>query len=69
VCNSNHGATLEAFVNQLLDSSLSNNVDVGSGFVKDDNFVLLEGSSANTDDGFLSRTKIVTVGVDMEVQE
>jgi len=42
-------AVLESRIYQLVDFLLGNNVDVGRGFVQNDDFVLSEDGPANAD--------------------
>jgi hypothetical protein len=52
--NSEHCAVLEFFVYQFLDHLLSFNVDIGSCFIKENDFVLTENSSADLNERLLT---------------
>jgi len=50
MCDGQHGAAGELLLDESLDSLLGLQVDVGSGFVEDDDLVLSEDCSADADE-------------------
>jgi hypothetical protein len=67
--NGYHGTVLEALLDHFLDLVFGDEVDVGRSFIEDDDFTLLHNSSADANDGFLTRTEIATLLVNVESEE
>ena len=59
---------LELLSDELLNFLLSDNIDICSGLIQDDNFVTAKNGSHNTDELLLSDTKIVSLFLDLELE-
>lgn len=69
VGDNDHGAVFEALLDQLLYGLLGHDVDVGGGFVQDDDLVLSEDGAADADERLLARAQVLAAGPNVEVQE
>jgi len=58
--NSQHCASLELLMDELLDLLLSFNIDVGCSFIKDHNLVLPQNGTADLNQWFFTRWKVIT---------
>lgn len=52
--NGKHSAVLELILNQSLNFLLSGQIDVGCGFIQDDNLVLPQNSPADAEERLLT---------------
>ena len=67
VSNCNHCAFGELLLNQLLNLLLGHDINICSGFVKHDDFVLTQDGSANADKLAFSSAQICATFTDLEV--
>ena len=68
VSDAKHSSALELLVDQLLDVLLGNHIDVGSGFIEDDNFVASEDGSDDTDELSFAHAQVLALFLDLEVE-
>ena len=59
---------VEFFIYELLDCLLGHHVDVGSGFIEDDNLVAAKDCSDDTDELALTDTKVLAFFLDFEFE-
>ena len=58
--NTNNTGTLELFINELLDSLLSDHIDVGCGFIENNNTVWPQNGPHNTDELALTYAQVLS---------
>ena len=68
VSNAENSCTQELLVDQLLNGLLGHDVDVGCGFIQDDNLVAPENGSDYTNELPLANTQILSLVLDLELQ-
>ena len=66
--DANNTSTLEFFINELLDGLLSDHIDVGCSFIKNNNPIWAKNSPDNTDELTLTHTQVLSFLFDFEVQ-
>lgn len=68
VCNHNHRTILEAFFDQFLNYLFSLDINIGGSFIKDNDLVLSENSTADTEKRLFTRTQIFTTRLNLVIE-